>query len=247
MMRKNGLKFICLLALTLLWASAASAHDMWLEENGERVEILYGHPGNCDPFPVSKISDFTGLTPNGWKIQIKPIADKGGACGYLDDDYAMVAATLDNNYWRHTEEEGWLNTDHPVKSDLTIIEEGSSYKIAKVILDWKPFMKKPIGQRMEIVPLKNPTTMKEGEMLPVALFFEGKPVASDGFLISPTSDSSAEHPEMKEIDPAKPCLVKIGPAGRQLVTAKYVLDIMRLDQCITKFQYPKLKQQGPAV
>lgn len=127
---------------------------------------------------------------------------------------------FDNKYWYNTEENGWQNFLGPRAVCGKIIDEGLSYKLSKNILEWKAGMA-PIGQRAEIVPLKDPTKLKEGDILPVMMYFEGKPMPSEEARISGKSDSSIEHPELFNLKDGKPFNVKIGPAGRQIIIGKY--------------------------
>ncbi|MCA1984960.1 MAG: DUF4198 domain-containing protein [Desulfovibrio sp.] len=213
--------FACAFALVLMAATTAHAHDMWLEKRGGKVELFYGHPGKTDPYPVSRITAMTGITENGWRVPLAPVEHKGAAYALVNDNFSMLTVEFDNKYWYNTEEDGWRNFSAPVEVRGTIIEEGESYKLAKEIVAWQPFMDKPIGQRAEIVPLKDPTTLKEGDILPVMLCFEGKPMPAKGARISTSTDPAIEHPEL--VAPANPerIEVKVGPAGRQMIIGKY--------------------------
>ncbi|WP_460031163.1 DUF4198 domain-containing protein [Megalodesulfovibrio paquesii] len=209
------------MALVLLAATAAHAHDMWLEKRGTKVELFYGHPGKTDPYPVSRITAMKGITENGWAVTLPPVEHKGTAHALLNDNFSMLTVEFDNKYWYNTKEDGWRNFLIPQEIRGTIIEEGESYKLAKEIVTWQPFMAKPIGQRAEIVPLKDPSTLKEGDILPVMLCFEGKPMPAKGARISTSAKHDVEDPEL--ISPANPELieVKVGPAGRQMIIGKY--------------------------
>ena len=219
----NFMKSVCSLALlfTLCVSTTAFAHDMWLEKRGDRVFLEYGHPGKTDPYPMSRIQEMKGITQNMWEVALEPIEYKGKAFAHIDDEFALLAVSFDNWYWYNTEEDGWRQFRRPSEVRGTILEEGRSYKLAKEILAWQPFLAKPIGQRAEIVPLKNPVTLKEGDKLPVMLYYEGNPMPAEGARVSGTSDSKIEHPEKFTITEGKPYEVTIGPAGRQIITGNY--------------------------
>lgn len=216
-MRKIILSMIFVLAFT----SVCSAHDMWLDKKGSKAWLMYGHSGATDPYPISRITALTGINENNWKTSLEPIYHKGEAFAWLNDEYSLLTVDFDNKYWYHTEEGGWQNFETPRQVCGKIIDEGRSYKLSKTILKWLPSMKKSIGQRAEIVPMVDPTKLKEGDILPVMMYYEGKPVPVDGARISTTSDRTIEHPELVNIKNSKPINVKIGPAGRQLIIGKY--------------------------
>lgn len=207
---------------SLALASVATAHDMWLEKAGNIVELNYGHPGKTDPYPMERITGINGYTKGKWKVPLAPLPQDGEAFCYVTDDYPLLTVDFDNWYWYHTEEEGWQQFKTP-QNDFkgTIIEEGASYKLSKEIVEWAPYLAKPVGQRAEIVPLKDPTTLKEGDMLPVQLYFEGEVMPVEASRSSLTSDPAIEHPELVFRKNLEPVMVKVGPPGRQIVIGKY--------------------------
>ena len=205
-----------------LTTSTASAHDMWLEKQGDIVELNYGHPGKTDPYPMERITEINGHSNNNWKVLLQPHPQDGEAFCYVTDDYPLLTVDFDNWYWYHTEEEGWQQFKTPQPGFKgTIIEQGASYKLSKEIVVWDEFLKEPVGQRAEIVPLKDPTSLKEGDMLPVQLYFEGKPMPVEGSRTSLTSDPKIEHPDLVYRTNQEPVMVKVGPAGRQIIIGKY--------------------------
>ena len=201
-------KIVTAMALVLVFASICSAHDMWVEKNGRKAYLMYGHPGATDPYPLSRITAMTGINENNWETVLEPEYKKGGAFAWLNDDYSMLTVEFDNKYWYHTDEGGWENFEFPRQVCGKIIDEGRSYKLSKTILKWTHGMDKPIGQRAEIVPLKDPTKLKEGDFLPVMMYFEGKPMPVAGARISTSSDSNVEHPELVALKNSKQLMLK---------------------------------------
>lgn len=214
-------KLVLTMAFVLAFTSVCSAHDMWLEKKGRTAHLIYGHPGSTDPYPISRITALTGINESNWKTPLEAVYKKGEAFAWLDDDYSMLTVEFDNKYWYHTEEGGWQNFERPRQVCGKVVEEGRSYKLSKTILKWQPSMSKPVGQRAEIVPLKDPSKLKEGDILPVMMYYEGKPMPAAGARISTTSDRTSEHPELMNLKNSKPINVKIGPAGRQIIIGKY--------------------------
>lgn len=210
------------IAFSTLTAGTVNAHDMWLEKKDGIVELNYGHPGKTDPYPMERITEINGYSPSMWKVLLTPHPEDGEAFCYVTDDYPLLTVDFDNWYWYHTEEEGWQQFKTPQKGfQGTIIEEGASYKLSKEIVQWNDALAKPVGQRAEIVPLKDPTSLKEGDMLPIQLFFENQPMEVDGSRTSLTTDPAIEHPELVYRTSQEPVMVKVGPAGRQIIIGKY--------------------------
>ena len=130
-----------------------------------------------------------------------------------------IGAFLDNKYWMHTTD-GWKNQRQ--RQGLEILKEGHSYKFTKHIVKWCDALAKPLGQRFEVVPLHDPTSLKAGDRLPVKIFFEGK-IASAARIAS-TSNMEKTH-DLKSIRGEDPFMVDIGPAGLQLINAKLELPV----------------------
>lgn len=215
-MKKNKCILFCVSfwAAIVLFAQPLSAHDMWLQEIEGGFSIALGHEGKTDPYESARLKDVTGYTENGWTVELDIEREKEGCRVMADEAFYAVSASLDNRYWLKTID-GWENQRE--RKGLQIVEEGHSYKHTKHIVKWCDFLASPVGQRFEIVPLKDPTSLKQGDSLPVRVFFEGKPALKAR--VSKTSDMAKTH----DLEPAKgesSVLVQVGPPGLQLINAK---------------------------
>ena len=212
-------KYFLFCAVFLLLTQPLLAHDMWLQKSGEGFDIIYGHPGEFDPYEPERVKQVTGYTENGWLVQLD-IERKKDACRVVPDEaFCAIGALLDNRYWLKTTR-GWKNQRKG--KDLEIIQQGHSYKYTKNIVKWCENLAKPLGQRFEIVPLQDPTGLKQGDRLPVKVFFEGKPV--QGAKIAKTSSVEQSH-ELEPVQAESPSMVTIGPPGLQLISAKFELPV----------------------
>jgi len=192
---------------------------MWLQESGEGYDIVLGHQGQTQPYEPERVLEVTGYTKNGWAVQLQVERSKNGCRVIPDDAFCALTALLDNRYWLKTTD-GWKNQRE--KTGLDIIQEGRSYKYTKHIANWCDFLAKPLGQRLEIVPLNDPTSLKEGEPLPVKIFFEGKPAS--GAILSKTSHMEKTH----EDEPVKgegPFMIIVGSPGLQLINTKFMFQV----------------------
>lgn len=227
-MKKRTKIYLAAFVALLITAVQAGAHNMWFDKTDKGFDFAYGHQGKTDPYDPGRVTDITGYTENGKQVPLKVIReitgdDKGVARAAAGDDIYLLAGRLDNNYWFHTEG-GWENTDRR-EGLAEIKEEGKSYKLSKHIINWADYMTKPIGHRAEIVPLQDPTVLKEGQALIVQLFFDGKPMPLKEARVTMTSDSTIEDNELVYLTSSDPVEVKIGPPGLQLINAKFKLPV----------------------
>ena len=172
----------------ILGVSGANAHDMWLNvsipEKGTVLETIgYGH-GFPHPEPIPEgrthlISAPQLVTPEGildsvqkgenYSYQIQKDLPKGSYIGSLKYPPA---------FWSNGTG-GWTQQSRLERPDAAYAEEAIMF--AKAILNVggcqeKDFISKPLGDRLEIVPLENPALLKAGEPFPVQVLFDGKPL-----------------------------------------------------------------------
>jgi nickel transport protein len=72
---------------------------------------------------------------------------------------------------------------------------------------------KPVGMKLEIIPLKSPYELKAGELLPIKVFFDGRPV--EGVTVEINSDKEAFKTDEDGV-----ASVKISGKGMQCILAK---------------------------
>lgn len=222
------IKKMFLLLVFFVWVpNLVFAHTMWLEKTGYGYDLSYGEKGHTDLYEPSRVTSIDGYTDNKEKKSLsfsKHILkdNKGLARIFLDNQYLMLTADLDNKYWVHTDK-GWENTRIPKNADK-ILEEGKSYKSTKHIIKWKNYMTKPMGLNIEIVPLKDPTKLKEGDILEIQCYKNGKTIPSQDVKIAKNSNPHIHHALEYGIE-NKPLLVAISKKGLQVISAKYKVQI----------------------
>lgn len=192
-----------LVALAMIGAlNTALAHDFWVDGNNEdkfKAHIGFGHGF---PMPEAIPEDRMKLfdTPyivkkDGGKIALKQAGEnyqfegeKLGSGSYvLAGDYKPTFISVDKDNKRHMG-----GTKESVKDVQTCrLVALSSKEIISVGGAKDEFVTKPIGQKVEIVPLKDPSEFKAGEPFKVQVFADGKPLKRakimgtfDGFLKS---------------------------------------------------------------
>ena len=229
MIHSTGKKVLCLVtSIILLAAGQVAAHNMWFDKTENGYDFAYGHEGKTDPYDPARVTDISAYNKEGKKTSLEIQRDivkdgKGVARTVAGDDFLLLTGHLDNKYWFHTEST-WKNSDTP-DGLKDIIDEGESFKLTKHIVKWADFMTNPIGQKAEIVPLQNPTALKEGQALIIQLYFDGKPMPHKEARVTMNSDAHSENNELVYLTSSDPLEVVIGPAGIQLINAKYKLPL----------------------
>ena len=212
-------RYLLVFGLIVSYPFAVAAHDVWLQKTDDGYLIAVGHQGQIDPYEPERVQQVIGYTQNSWPVEL-PIEQGKDCCNvFADEAFCAIGAFMDNEYWMKTTE-GWKNQRQ--RKGLEILEAGRSYKYTKHVVQWCDILAEPLGQRFEIVPLKDPTSLKKGDRLPVKIFFEGKPAL--GAKLAKTSSMGQTH-DIEQVQGEGPFMVEIGPPGLQLINAKIVLPV----------------------
>ena len=198
-------------ALILLLAAPAAAHDFWIEPSsfrpapGERVAVRLrvGERMQGDPVPRNpdRIERFAAVGPDG-EAEVAGIAGSDPAGWTSPAGPGLHWIVFDSNHARleqagpafdrYLGEEG---LDHIRRQGDGPVKEVYS-RCAKSLLrvgEGSEGFDRVLGLELELVPEKDPYSLKPGEALPVRLLYRGKPL--DGALVmalaSPESPVSA--------------------------------------------------------
>lgn len=211
MVRNKGSKVASVLAAlamcALIAVPKAQAHDFWVNANGPengivKAEIGYGHDfPNPEVIPAERTHLFEGLfllTPEG-KIDMTQTGENYAyqVAKDLGKGSYIVGGNYKPTFWSKGPD-GWAQKNKKEMPEATYSELAIMY--AKTVLnvdgsDSDEFVTKPVGQRLEIVPLKNPAKVKVGETLPVQVLVDGKPLKMAE--VSATFAGFAENKEHK--------------------------------------------------
>lgn len=187
------------IAIAVTAFANANAHDILLLPSGTPddkefvLTIKYGHPGDYSLPDQEKLFELNvypagGAAPSSLLAAVKPntadtltlktTRDLLGAEGV-----AIIGARFDNGYYAEVDKDHYYNTS---KRELPQTHKSGHYlKFAKaLVLVSAPGAEKlagydrVLGYRLELVPQANPFTLKPGDVLPVQVLFEGKPVGA---------------------------------------------------------------------
>jgi nickel transport protein len=166
------------LALTLVSAAALFAHDAWVAKEGDVLVVKYGHENKIDPYKPEYVTAAKAYDASGKEMAVTIKPQKTRALLAPSRPPALVTATFNSGSWVKTPE-GWKNISkvEAKKEGKVVLESDTSVKYSKDLWQWSDRFSKPLGGKMELVPLKNPLSLKVGDKLPVQLLYQGKPLA----------------------------------------------------------------------
>jgi uncharacterized GH25 family protein len=183
-MKRNKLIVSIALCLTLcLAASAAWSHDLWITcpkaKAGEKLllDITLGHgfPAGDKVKPEELVETY--VLGKGVKFKTEAKADHSYQS--LEPLAAGSYVAVSGNkakFWTKAPSGYVHKTKDQVPEAIKCIR---SVKYAKAIVNLggkAADVSKPLGQDLEIVPMKNPADLKMGEELPIKVLLAGKPL-----------------------------------------------------------------------
>jgi hypothetical protein len=233
---------ILIVAMTLcsaLLATLAAAHDFWLVPVGEEIEARTG-----ERFPVSETAIDAGrlvvaeaVTAAG-RSPLQVIGQRDSALVLRADPTAAgvlyAAVTLAprqislsakdfNNYLR---EDGLpqIYAERARRGELDRPAVERYRKDAKALIV-RPGSGSaalaPVGQRLEIVPLSDPSQSRSGDTLPVLVRFEAKPIA--GLTVNAGwSGQPGNHAVTVVTDTAGRAMIPLGASGLWYVRTEHM-------------------------
>lgn len=161
------------LILTLVSAAALYAHDTWVGKEGNAFAVMWGH-GKGDPYKPSNVKEAKAYDAAGKEVAVTIKPQKTKAILVPAKAPALVAIFFKSGPWVKTPE-GYKNISK--REAKNVITSLKSETHSKNLWKWNNRFSKPLGGKMELVPLKNPVSLKVGDKFPFQVFYNGKPLA----------------------------------------------------------------------
>ncbi len=203
---KKGIVFAAV--LTLLCANALYAHDVWVDKGAAGVVVKWGHGDKLDPYKPANVTEARAYAVSGKEIPVTVKPQDTRAVLNVAQDPALVAVVFTPGVYVKTPE-GYKNVSKREAKD--VIESFRSITWNKNLWAWSDGFGKPLGAKMEIVPAKNPLSLKVGDTLVFQAVYDGKPLAG-----APVSAEGVEKDALKT-DPNGRAQVVIKKTGLNVV------------------------------
>lgn len=201
--------------IVLLLTQAAYAHHLWIEKEGTIFKVLWGHPPEITPYDPKKLKETKAFDLKGKEVALERNNEKNAVYLSTKADISMIVVSLEGGYLVTTPDgKKRLTKREAAKAGLQVIGSVYSSQFAKGLFAYSNSIAKPSGLRFEIVPLKNPYKLKPNEILPVRIYFDGKPV--EGATVE-----AGNHAEAGKTDKEGHFSVKVSDKGMHIVLAKY--------------------------
>jgi nickel transport protein len=217
----KGGEMLSKVIFTVLFLFSASqfalAHDAWIAERDGALIVLYGHGHKLDPYDPASVKDAKGFGAKGESVAVEVLSAKDKASLAPKGTPAIVVALFDGGYGVKTAD-GWKKTTkREAKGKYDVVEALRSEKYTKAFLAPSEAWSKTVGHRLEIVPQKDPMTIRPGETLPIKVLLDGKP--HEGVEVTAISGHDSDKKDPIKTDRQGMAKVPIGQSGPQMVKA----------------------------
>jgi nickel transport protein len=201
---------LLILLLTLL-PCTLSAHDFWIEKKGSEFAIVFGHGTQRLEFDSSKVKTVKAFDLQGKEIGVTKEKKGTGILLKTEEPPSLFFVEIDDGYWSKTIY-GWKNL--PKRKASRVVESIRSFYYSKALLSWGEAAQKPvIDAKLDILLLENPFELKDGNVLPVRVLYQGKP-------ISGLEIEGGDHQKIATTDKEGGARLKLSK-GRQIISVNY--------------------------
>jgi uncharacterized GH25 family protein len=158
-----------------LLAAQASAHGLWTEQRRGNIETIYGHGAEDNAFKAEKISGAWAYDAAGRMIPVtvEHLADHARLQPLKTP--AVLGVALDNGPWSLTPDKQWINQGRSQVPSST--QSLHTYKYSLAIYAEGAKLPELAQLKMVILPEADPLKVGVGNLLPVRVLVDGKPMA----------------------------------------------------------------------
>jgi nickel transport protein len=217
-------KVLITVLLMFLAGQTASAHDTWIEKRNGELLVLRGHQGGTiDAYDPELVKEAKALDAKGQAVEMEIVKNNENATLSTKGNPAVVGALYYSGYWLKTTD-GWKKaTKREWHGKYAIVESSKGEQYLKSFLAPSAESSRSLGQRFEIVPQKDPTTLSPGDTLPIKIFLDGKPLEGAEVTTGGGHESDKKAPLKTDKDGI--ASITIARTGPQMVKAKHKIAI----------------------
>ncbi|MDP2753902.1 MAG: DUF4198 domain-containing protein [Nitrospirota bacterium] len=213
---------LLIMVVIFLSAQGVWAHHPWIEKEEDRFEVKWGHPPTAGPYEPGKVKEIKVFDKKGKAVKFERKDEKDTVYLSSKGDVSMVTLFFEGEYIVNTPEgKKKLTKREAQKAGLQVVDSFYYYQFAKSLFAYSDAVTKPIRMKFEIVPLKNPFTLKANELLPIKVLFEGKPLEGVTMKVMGTEEVKVAVKEVAKTDRDGVANIPFTGQGLQVILANY--------------------------
>ena len=241
-MKKTYIVIYGALLIFLLSASGAWAHMFWLSVNqdhpqvGEavQVEIGFGHKfPQGEGIKAERLGQVKAWAADGREVALKNLATGRYKLVPAAPGVYLLSAQVVPGFVTRTREGMKLGNKKGVADANYCFHFDMAAKTLVSVGKGKKGFERKAKTTLEIVPLKNPGSLKQGASLPIKVLFQGKPLAQAAVKVTYDgwSDSQKAFAVTGKTDAKGEFGVKVDKPGRWLILASHKTPYPNQEEC----------------
>jgi nickel transport protein len=161
------------LALLVGATSLADAHASWITQRAGEWAVVHGHGAADDPYDPAKVTAVTGFDKTGAPLVVEVMPLEKNVLLAPAEGVAVMSIIWDEGWWTEDAAGEWHNAPSDTFAGFKSTGKYTTYVVSYVALT---DAQKPIGHKLEILPLADPGKMTMGDKLEVQVLMDGKPM-----------------------------------------------------------------------
>lgn len=169
---KTVIAGICLLICFVL-INPAEAHGVWFANRLDEVQLVLGEGYKDNAYSPAMVKQLYGYDADYKNVIVNKIDHKNYITIQPAKNLSVAVVFFDYGYWSNGNDGKWHNSTMDKVKGSTIGTHAIKYSVnyLKSVDKVQAINNIPL----QIVPLKDPTKLKVGDLLPVQVLYEGKP------------------------------------------------------------------------
>jgi len=173
-MLKSPIAMLALTTALLSLPGLASAHASWIGQHGGDFVVVHGEgSATNEAYDPTIVTEPKGFDKTGAPVAVA-LAPQAKVMGLgVPEGVAVVSVLYSDGWWTEDAKGEWRNEPADAYPDFKGTGQYFTYPVAYIAAT---DTQKPVGHKLEIVPLADPTKLAMGDKLEVQVLLDGNPV-----------------------------------------------------------------------
>jgi hypothetical protein len=167
------MRYTLAIALLIGSTSLAHAHASWITQRAGDWAVVHGNGAADDPYDPAKVTAVTGLDAAGNPVAVEVRPQAKNVLLAPAEGAAVISTVWDEGWWTEDAAGEWHNAPPEGFAGFKSAGDYTTYVVSYVGLTEA---QKPLGHRLEILPLSDPGKLTMGDKLEVQVLMDGKPM-----------------------------------------------------------------------
>lgn len=209
--------------ISLVATQFSFAHNVWIDKRQGELQVLFGHGERLEPYDAACVKDAQGFDSKGGVVPVAIVRHNDKATLVPKGNPSVITVIFDAGYRVKTTDGKKKIPRSQAVGKYQVIEAFKNVKCIKGFLAPGRAWSKIVGQHLEIVPQKDPMTIRPGEELPIKVLLEGKPL--EGAVIATGGDHASDKKNSLKTDNNGLASVKVETTGLQIISAHHKVSL----------------------